>query len=75
VIALAAWAWALIGVAAFLALGLLAALALGSAGLGGDFARRFVQTASLRRKVHRGVELPDEVPDPSPGAEPRQRPR
>jgi hypothetical protein len=82
VIALVAWGWALIGIVAFVALGLLVALLLGAAGIGGDFARGFAQTVSMRRSVYRGVELPDEVPEPpldedqAPAEQgPRQLPR
>jgi len=62
-IALVGWGWALIGIAVFLGVGLLGALALGAAGAGGDFFRRVGQTAGMRRSVYRGVELPREVPE------------
>jgi hypothetical protein len=70
-LALAAWAWALLGVAAFLAAGLLLWAVVGAAGAPADGVRRLVQAASLRRSDHRGVELPPEVPEePDGGREP-----
>lgn len=58
-----AWAWALAGIAAFLVVGLLVALALGVVGMPGDFLRR---RRTPDREVVRGVEVPPEVPERTP---------
>ncbi|HXV57204.1 MAG TPA: hypothetical protein VD704_04985 [Gaiellaceae bacterium] len=62
-IAAAAWVWALVGVVAFLAVGLLVMLALGAFGVPGDALRRLWHTLTFRRRLERGTPLPDEVPD------------
>jgi hypothetical protein len=62
----ATWAWAAAGIVLFLLVGLALMLALGLLGLPGDAVRRLWQTATLRRRVERGVELPDEVPEDPP---------
>ncbi len=69
-IALAGWGWALIGILIFLGVGLAGALLLGALGLGGDLARRLAHAVGARRRIYRGVELPDEVPEAPPRDEP-----
>lgn len=56
------WAWGLLGVIVFLAVGLLAAVALGLVGAPVTFLRRAGQTATAPR-IEDGVELPPEVPE------------
>lgn len=58
----AVWAWALVGIAAVVVLGVLLVLVLGAAGMPGDFLRRLGQSATAP-PTHLGVQLPDEVPD------------
>ena len=55
-----AWAWALAGIVAFLALGLLVALLLGVAGMPADVLRR---RRRPQGEVVGGVETPAEVPE------------
>jgi hypothetical protein len=58
----AAWVWVLVGLALVLAAGLVVVIALGLAGMPGDFLRRHGQSAAAGR-TDAGGALPDEVPD------------
>jgi hypothetical protein len=57
------WLWVALGVVLFPLVGLLLLLLLGVFGAPADAVRRLWQTVTLRKAVHRGVELPDEVPE------------
>ncbi|HSC93162.1 MAG TPA: hypothetical protein VLB86_16035 [Gaiellaceae bacterium] len=59
-----AWAWAVVGVAIFLLVGVLAALALGLVPLPREAVRR---RQAPDADVVRGVELPAEVPEQTAG--------
>lgn len=71
-IAAATWAWVLVGVAAFLVVGVLVMLALGAVAAPADAVRRLWHTLTFRRPVHRGVPLADEAAEQEGGREPRQ---
>lgn len=58
----ATWPWLLAGIAFVLVAGVVVMLALGVAGMPGDFLRRLGQRASGGR-TERGADLPGEVPE------------